>query len=556
MRLRQVVLPYLQARTVVADPAAARSARHPQIEASRLTISVIVPVYNTPERYLKQCLASVQAQTYPHWEMILVDDASTAAHVRPLLTEAAARDARIKTVFRDENGHISAALNSGLAVATGAYFTVLDHDDLLHPGALYWIVDTLIEAPDAEYIYSDEDKTDDSGTRFFDPFLKPGWSPELVLQCMYTCHMSVYHREKAQTIGGFRSAFDGAQDYDFMLRFIATHDRIHHVNKVLYHWRIWEQSTALSLEAKPYALDRQRKAIREYLEAQKDVYTLTDHVIGGHHKVSFQPRRPDLVSIIIPTANKSIEIDGRTEHHAEAVVQSIIARTTYDRFEILLMHDGNLSAAQQALFQGISPLRLVEYDNSDGFNYSEKVNLGAAEARGDYLLLMNDDTRVITPDWLERLLGMAQRPGVGAVGAKLIFPDGTLQHSGIWLRGNVPGHIDYGAAPDTHGYDLSGQSNRNCIAVTGACQLTPRKLFEAVGGYDTAFPLNYNDVDYCLRLHEQGHRSVCLNDVELCHHEGASRTGGQEVSAAEIERFLEMWSTRVPVDPYLPANLV
>ncbi len=556
LALRKHVLTLLGKRYANKNPADEKAANHDEILASGITFSIIVPIHDTPEPFLRQCLQSVYDQTYPNWELILVDDKSSASHIVPLLKDAARNSDRIKTVLRTENGNISKAMNSGLEVASGDYVTVLDHDDLLHPAALYWMTEMLLRHPDADYLYSDEDKTDKRGKKFYDAFLKPSWSPELTLQCMYSCHMSVYHTERARQIEGFRSEFDGAQDFDFMLRFTSQFNQIVHVPKVLYHWRKWDQSTAQSLDAKPEAFLRQRRAITEHLSRLGDTYEISDHAIPGHHRVMFHPRRNDKVSIIIPTANKSAQVNGKLENHAEGVVSSVVEHSTYDNYEILLVHDGNFTEEQLERFEKFRPLRLVEYRQEETFNYSEKVNLGAANAAGDFLLLLNDDTRVITPTWLERMLGMAQREGIGAVGAKLLFPNARIQHSGIWLRGNVPGHIDYNEARDTIGYDLSGSSNRNCIAVTAACQLTPRSVFDALGGYNTEFPLNYNDVDYCFRLHERGLRSVCLNYVELYHYEGASRTGGQAVSTEEIERFLEIWSKRIPVDPYLPSNLV
>jgi glycosyltransferase involved in cell wall biosynthesis len=530
---------------------------HEEILNSQIRFSVIVPIFNTPKRFLKQCLHSVYAQTYPNWELILVDDASTEPHVADALRDAEQTDPRVRVIRRAENGNISQATNSGLEVALGDYVTVLDHDDMLHKTALYWMVEAILRHPEAAYLYSDENKVSADGRFQHSAFLKPGWSPELLLQCMYTCHMSVFDREKALRIGGFRGAYDGAQDYDFTLRFVSQFgDAVQHVDKVLYHWREWSASTALTLDAKPEAYARQQSAIRAHLDAQGEAYEIENHPIRGHHRVRFHLRRRDKVSIIIPTANKTALVNKRREHHASGVVRSIVASSSYDNYEIILAHDGNLTAAQMEEFATIEPLRLLEYDNSSGFNFSEKINLGAEAASGDYLLLLNDDVRVITPDWMERMLGMGQRPGIGAVGAKLLFPNGTIQHSGIWLRGNVAGHIDYGAPRDTIGHDLSGLTNRSCIGVTAACQLTPRAVFERAGGYQLYFPLNYNDVDYCLRLHEMGMRSVCLNDVEMVHHEGASRSGGQEVASDEIERFLEIWRDRVPYDPYLPVHLV
>lgn len=561
LKLRSGVLRVLAIWSNTPDPANAQASAHEAVLQSKTTFSIIVPIYNTPQQFLEQCLQSVYAQTYPNWELILVDDHSTAHHIAPLLGKAQEyahrQDLLVKVIRRPENGNISQAVNDGMKAATGDYLTVLDHDDMLHPAALYWIVDALLMHPDADYLYSDEDKTNTKGRRFYGPFLKPGWSPELALQCMYSCHMSVYDRQKALEIGGMRSEFDGAQDYDFLLRFISRFDRIHHVNKLLYHWREWEQSTALSLDAKPEAFVRQRKALTSYLDGRHETYEIEDHPqLHGHHKVSFFPRRNDKISIIIPTANKVALVDGVQEHHIDGLVRSIVETSTYTNYEIIIVHDNTFSDAQLRNFENIVAVRLVSYDNSNGFNYSEKVNIGAAHATGDYFLLLNDDVRVITPNWLERMLGMAQRPGVGAVGAKLLFPSGKVQHCGIWIRGNVAGHIDYDTPRDTIGYDLCGTSNRSCIGVTAACQMSSRQTFEDLGGYLESFPLNYNDVDYCLRLHMKGLRSVCLNDVELYHYEGASRTGGQEVATDEIERFLELWRDRLPYDPYLPSNFL
>ncbi|TLP60294.1 glycosyltransferase [Parasedimentitalea maritima] len=559
LALRARALPLISSSSDVAAQEAAAQEHdkyNAKIMDQSITFSIVVPIYNTPERFLRQCLQSVYDQIYPHWELILVDDKSPAPHVRKMMEEAAAKTDKVKLIYRTENGNISASVNSGLKAATGDYFTVLDHDDILSNAALYWMVDALIQHPEAEYLYSDEDKTDEGGQRFFGAFIKPGWSPELTLQCMYSCHMSVYDRVKAQSIGGCRSEFDGAQDFDFMLRYISRFGQVHHVDKVLYHWREWEQSTAQNLDAKPEAFLRQRAALKDYLDAKNESYEIGDHPLRGHHKVSFQPRRDDKVSIVIPTANGTLELDSGIENNADAVVASIIATSTYDNYEIVLAHNGDLSDSQMTAFEAEPLVRLIEYDDSMSFNLADKINQGAAAAAGDYILLMNDDIRVITPNWLELMLGMAQRPGVGCVGAKLLFPNGTIQHNGVWMRGHLAGHIDYEAERRSIGHDLSGLGNRNCIGVTGACKMTARTVWEDLGGYSTTFRLNYNDVDYCLRLHEKGLRSVCLGDVELYHYEGVSKEGGPSVLDGEIELFLDVWSNRVPVDPYLPANLV
>lgn len=526
----------------------------PTIEGGPL-ISIIVPTYNTPAEYLNACIRSVQNQAYPNWQLILVDDCSPNSEIRGLISAHADQDPRIESVFRKSNGHISAATNCGLEKAKGEYVTVLDHDDLLTTDALYWVAKEVLKKPDLDYIYSDEDKVSADGKSFFGPFFKPDWSPEYMLSMMYTCHMSVFRTNLLKDLGGYRSDYDGAQDYDMTLRVVAKTQNIAHIPKILYHWRVWENSTAASVDAKPYANNCQIRALENYLALTGDTYEFAENPRPGHHTVVFKPRRESLISIVIPTANGTLVVDGRKEVHIDAIIDTILSLSTYPNYEIVVVHNGDLSEEQNHRMTSHAKIRLVEYTMGESFSLAEKINQGCDAAAGEFLVIMNDDIRMITPDWMERMLGVAQRDGVGVVGAKLLFPDRKIQHAGVVLLGGLPGHAYYELPEETEGYALSAEVDRNYLAVTGACQMTPKALFQEVGGYSPRYPLNYNDVDYCLKLHQKGLRAVCLANVKMFHYEGVSKDGGRTVGEGELERFLEDWSETFPFDPYYNPNL-
>lgn len=535
-------------------PLPAAEALDPEVVAGGPLITVLMPVFDTPAELLEAAIASVLQQAYGRWELIIVDDRSAAPHVAPMLRRFAALEPRIRLVFRERNGNISSALNAGLDLAAGDYLTVLDHDDLLDPAALWWVARTVLEHPEADYIYSDEDKVSEDGQFCYGPFFKPDWSPEYFLAMMYTCHMSVFRTALVREAGGYRPAFDGAQDYDLTLRVLAKTSKVLHIPRVLYHWRAWEGSTARSLAAKPYAEERARRALAEFLTARGESFEIRPGPLPGHHNVVFLPRSEPLVSIVIPTANGSISVRGVTERHLDGVVASIYQRSRYRNFELIVVHNGNLLPAQEEALARCERLLPVRYEAAR-FSLSEKINLGARHASGDYLVIMNDDIRVISEDWLDQMLGMAQREGVGVVGAKLLFPDQTIQHAGVVLLGGLPGHAYYQWPRSSDGYALGAKVNRNYLAVTGACAMTPKALFDRVGGYSERYPLNYNDVDYCLKLHCLGYRSIFLANVELYHYEGVSKAGGRSVAVHEINRFVEDWGSLFRHDPYYNPNL-
>lgn len=519
----------------------------------RPTFSVILPVYNVDEVWLKRAIESVRMQIYPHWELCIADDASTAPHIKPLLTRYSKLDSRIKVVFREQNGNIVAASNSALELATGDYIALLDHDDELAIEALYENARLINQHPDADFIYSDEDKIDTSGNRS-DPFFKPDWSPDYFHSCMYTCHLGVYRTRLIQAIGGFRPGFDGSQDYDLVLRVVEKTQQIYHIPQILYHWRIIPSSVTSGAEAKPWAYEAARRALTEMVARSPYPGRVEAGAREGFHRIRREIIGHPLISIVIPSAGTTIDTPTETVCLLEQCIRSIRDRSTYRNFEIVLVDGYDVP---ESVLQAItdSDLRLVRC--ADPFNFAQRINLGAKAATGDILLLLNDDVEVLTPDWLESMLEFAQQQEIGAVGAKLFFADGKIQHVGVMVLGGNPGHAFREVAGDHPGYFLSNLVNRNYLAITAACLMMRRELFFDLGGMDETFPLNYNDVDLCLKAHQAGYRSVVTPYAQLVHYESASRAPG--LRPQEWEHLNTKWKTYFEKlnyhDPYYNPNL-
>ncbi len=440
-------------------------------------ISVVLPVYNVEEVYLRACLDSVLRQTYPKWELCVADDASPAPHVRRVLAEYAARDPRIQVAYRSTNGNISAASNTALELATGAYLALLDHDDEYAEHALFAVAEAIVADPAVDMVYSDEDKLTPAGGHV-DPFFKPDWSPEYFLACMYTCHLSVYRAERVRQLGGWRSAFDSCQDYDLALRLVAGKPKVHHIADVLYHWRTIPTSTASGAEAKPEAHLRARAAIQNYLDLSGQPGTVEDGPGPGHHRVRHRIRGNPLVSLVIPTASREVEVRGRRTWFVLECVSSIRRLTTYPNLEIVVVDNHDMSGELAAKLEPLNVRRMGYTDPGTGrFNLARKLNEGASAARGEHLVLLNDDVELITPDWVEALLEFDQLAGVGGVGPQLLFPDDTQQHVGVNLLEGNPGHPFYQFPGDHPGYFNSSAVHRNWSAVTGACLMTPAAVY-------------------------------------------------------------------------------
>ncbi|MBT1161483.1 glycosyltransferase [Bifidobacterium sp. SO1] len=522
-------------------------------------ISLLVPVYNVEPRWLEKCVDSVLGQYYSNWELCLADDHSTEPHVRPLLEQYVKRDPRIKVVFREENGHISKATNSALEIATGEFVGLLDNDDELAPQALYEVVKLLNRHPDTDLIYSDEDKEDEEGHRS-DPHFKPDYSPDLLLSTNYISHFGVYRKSIVDEIGGFRAGYEGSQDYDLVLRFVEKTDpsRIRHIAKVLYYWRTLATSTASSGGAKSYASDAGLRALRSAVKRRGIAAQVVPSLAGGIYHVHYDIASRDLVSVIIPTKNGYDNI--------ERCVSSIIDKTDYGNYEIIIADNGSSNPNMWNLYKRYQQklgdrFRVEEIDIP--FNFSRINNMAAEKANGKYLLFLNDDTEVISPSWMTRMVSFAQLDRIGVVGAKLYYPTETIQHAGIVLGlGGAAGHIQVGFPRSYFGYFGRLIENVNYYAVTAACCMVKAEDFRAVGGFDEVLAVAYNDVDLCIRIHDQLHRdNVWSCETELYHYESVTR--GYDVESknkkARLEReaakFQAKYHDIVENDPYYNPNL-
>ncbi len=506
------------------------------------TISIVVPVYNTPAELINAFVNSVRAQYYENWELCICNDGSSAMHVRPLLDEWSERDSRIKVVHSGKNEGISSASNRALGLAAGEYVGLLDHDDELSPNALYENVKLLQSHPEADMIYSDEDKLNARGQRI-DPFFKPDWSPEYMLSCMYTCHFGVYRKRLLNEIGGFRVGFEGSQDYDLVLRVSEKTDKIFHIPKVLYHWRIVAGSAAGSSGAKPYAYVAARKALREHLNRRRVRAEVADGKWLGHYSIRFKLENIEPVSVIIPTKDKVRLL--------RSCIQSIEKETSYPNYEIIIVDNQSSRAETKQYF---STLRHRIVTMEEPFNFSRLINRGAAESRAKYLLFLNNDTQVISADWIETMAGLCQQHDIGIVGGKLLYPGDRIQHAGITLGvAGIAGHAFRRFVRDTFHHFGAACDLRNCSAVTGACMMVRKEVFDQVGGFDESLPIAYNDVDFCLRVRQAGYRIVYTPAAELYHIESASR--GYRTSEKEAIEMQRRWAKVIMNDPYYNPNL-
>jgi GT2 family glycosyltransferase len=511
--------------------------------------SIVTPVFETPADVLAAMLKSVRRQSFTDWELCLVDDCSGDPQVRTLLERAQAEDPRVLVRLREENGGIVAASNDALAMASGEFVALLDHDDALHPDALALVDEAMRAEPEADYAYTDEDKIDRAG-HHQPAFFKPDWSPERMRTQMYTCHLSVLRRSLVDEVGGFDAEFEGSQDWDLVLKVTERARKVVHVPRVLYHWRTLETSAAGGGEgAKPWAFEAGTRAIQAHcdrigLPAQAE----RDEDWPGVYHLRPRLRRQPLVSIVIPTAGQSREVRFEQVVLVSHCVRSIVESSTYENFEIVCVADTSTGDSTLAELREIAGerLRLVDFD--EPFNFSTKINRGAVHARGEHLLLLNDDMEVVTPDWIERLVMYSEMPGVGAVGGRLKLQDGRLQHVGILFEnGGYPGHIYHGFSGEFNGYSNNVLVAQNYLAVTGACMMTNRAAFEEVGGFSSTFPLNYNDMDYCLKLRASGRRVVYDPDTVLYHFESSSRS--TEVEDWEKEQLIARWLPITMIDP-------
>ncbi|PTY05633.1 hypothetical protein DB347_14785 [Opitutaceae bacterium EW11] len=518
-------------------------------------VSVLVPVYNTPEKWLRKAVESVKAQTYPKWELCLADDSSPDPSVKPLLQEIAASDSRIKVVYREKNGHISAASNSALQVATGEFTALLDHDDELTLNALFEVVSALNRDPKFDLIYSDEDKIDEEGRRL-EPYFKPDFLPDLYLGQNYTSHLSVYRTTILREIGGFRVGYEGSQDWDLALRVIDRigEKRILHIPRILYHWRAIPGSTALLLSEKNYPVEAARRALTDHFERKNQAVELIP-VPGDHWRARFPlPTPAPRVTLIIPTRNRVGLL--------KTCVESILAKTSYSNFEILVVDNNSDDPDTLAYFAELTRrgVRVLPYPKP--FNYSAINNFAVRESSGELIGFLNNDLEAIHPEWLSEMASQASRPDIGCVGAMLYYPNEHIQHAGVVVGlGGVAGHAFRDFPRGTPGYFNRARLVQNYSAVTAACLVVRRSVFQQVGGFDeTALAVAFNDIDLCLKVKAAGYRNLWTPFAELYHHESASR--GPEDSPekddrfrSEVETMLERWRNEIKHDPAYNPNL-
>lgn len=523
--------------------------------AHRPMISVVMPVYNAPIEWLSQAIASVINQPYDNWELCLADDASPNGEVRDFITQCSAQDGRIKAIFRETNGHISEASNSALALASGEWIALMDQDDLLHSFAFYWVIRAINATPGAQLIYSDEDKIDGRGKRYM-PYFKPDWNYDLFLSQNCFSHLGLIKTQLARQIGGFRKGYEGSQDHDLILRAIEQIDasQIVHIPKVLYHWRAHEQSTAQSGASKPYAAIAGEKSIRDHLQRQ-GIQASVSFADGGYQITYPLPEHPPLVSLIIPTRNGL--------HLIQQCIDSICQKTVYPHFEFIIVDNGSDDPAILDYFKTLQQLpNVVVLRDDRPFNYSQLNNLAARHAKGEILGLINNDIEVISPNWLSEMVSHCLRPGVGAVGAKLLYPDGRVQHGGVILGvGGVANHAHLYIDRYSPGYFARANLVQIFSAVTAACLLVKKSIYEEVGGLDEKnLAVAFNDVDFCIRVGKQGYRNIWTPHALLYHHESATR--GEDIAPEKRERFvrevnymMNTWGKEFISDPAYNPNL-
>ncbi|ANB03840.1 hypothetical protein ECTOBSL9_2213 [Ectothiorhodospira sp. BSL-9] len=519
--------------------------------------SILMPVFDPSPQWLADCLDSVLAQHFTNWELCIADDASTQPEVHGVLAAYVARDARIRVTYRQENGHISAASNTALEMARGHYLALLDHDDRLDPEALLCMAEVVVAHPEAALIYSDEDKV--RGAReFFDPHFKPDWNPDLALSHNYVCHLAVFDRARVLEVGGFREGVDGSQDHDLLLRFVRglPPSRIHHVPRVLYHWRVTEGSTAGSSHAKDYAAEAGQRAVASAVKAMLPSARVEPGRVPHSYRVRWPlPEHAPRVSLIIPTRDR-VEI-------LRPCLEAILERTDYPDFEVLVVDNESRCPQTLAYFEELRAdprVRVLEWHRR--FNYSAINNFAVTQARGDIIGLVNNDIEPINADWLTEMVSHACRPEIGCVGAKLYYPNGRIQHGGVILGlGGVAGHSHKHLPGDAQGYFNRLQLVQNLSAVTAACLLVRREVFDQVGGLDEKnLPVAFNDVDLCLKVREAGYRNLWTPYAEAYHHESASRGEDntpekRRRAEREVAYMRRRWGRELDHDPAYNPNL-
>jgi glycosyltransferase involved in cell wall biosynthesis len=513
--------------------------------------SVITPVYNPPQRFLCAAIRSVKAQTFDDWELILVDDGSTDPEVLPILEDAVQSDSRIKLIRRSENGGIAAASNDAVAAATGEFVALLDHDDLLRAGALAAMADAIMHEPEADYLYSDEDRVTEGGVHF-GLFEKPDWSPERLRHQNYACHLSVLRTSLVRAVGGFDSRYDGAQDHDLILKVTERARQVAHVPECLYSWRILPGSTAYEIGEKPEAWANGVRAVQAHMDRMGVAATVDLGVSDGTYSITRSIPDDMRISIVVPTRGSVGMVWGENRCFVVDAVRSALEKAGHGSVQVVVVHDLDTRPGVLAELTEIVPagdLLLLPYEEE--FNFSRKCNLGVLASDGEVVVLLNDDTQARSDGWLVQLVAPLLEPDVGMTGARLLFEDGTLQHGGHIHAHGAYRHAFVGASDSDPGHAACLLINRECSGVTSACAALRRETFLEVGGLCEKLPSNYNDVDLSNKVARAGYRMLWMADAVLYHFE--SKTRDPRVSREEIDFVRARWGFPYQrSDPFLP----
>ena len=511
-------------------------------------ISILMPVYNTPPEILDEAIRSILGQSYRFWELCICDDCSDDVDTRTILMEYWGVDPRIKIVRAPRNLHIAGATNYAAQYASGEYVAFVDHDDLLRPGALARVAEAIAQFPEAEVFYTDEDKLEEDGT-FSEHYLKPAWSPEHLCSVMYLLHLLILKKSLFLALGGLREQYSGAQDYDLALR--ATHNRqVIHIPGICYHWRKLPGSAAAVVDAKPDALARAENALRDFVGSIDPKSTVANGLHPGTFRVLWHIDSSQPVTLLLTTNAGTRVVEGRGRIRLlDNAISSIVQKSSFRNFKLLVVDNGNLDRVSRDVVSAAGG-EIVHFTVRGRFNFSEKINFAISRVETEDLILLNDDVEVISEDWIEALLGFSRQQDVGAVGARLLYPNGQVQHQGVVLGVCGPtSHIFHNMRDEDVGYNAFTHVIRNYSAVTGAVMATRLSFLRRLGGFDPKLRVDYNDIDYCLRLGQLGLRIVYTPFAKLYHFEGSS-LARRSVDPADEAVFLERWGSILGRDPF------
>ncbi len=521
-----------------------------------IKFSVLVPLYNTPEKFLKEMIESVEAQTYKNWELCLADGSDKEnSYVGEICKKYADKDERIKYEKLEKNLGISENTNACIRMATGDYIALFDHDDLLHPSALYEVMRAICEHG-ADFIYTDENTFSEEPRDAYNPHFKPDFSPDTLRSYNYICHLSVFSRELLDSVGYFRSEYDGSQDYDLILRLTEKAKKVFHIRKILYYWRAHKNSVAQDVGAKPYTVTAAKKALAAHLERCDLNGEVLDSSVPTTYHIKYEIDGNPLISVIIPNKDHMDDL--------EVCLKSLYEKSSYKNFEVIIVENNSTEKETfeyyEVLSQKHSNIKIVTWEGN--FNYSAINNFGVNYAKGEYILLLNNDVEILNDNCLEEMLMFAQRKDVGAVGAKLYYSDDTVQHAGVILGlGGTAGHAHKHFNRTHPGYMARASIAQNLSACTAACLMMRRDVFDEVGGLDEIFEVAFNDVDLCMKIRKKGYLIVFTPYAELYHYESKSRGNDStpeklERFRGEIDRFKEKWQKQLDDgDPYYNPNL-